>query len=443
MDFYYHGAWRMDWGLGNPNKTAVLIACLTVAAWGAAYRFRSGFWWALGASIVLAWCLVQTYSRGGMTALLAGLAVLLAFAPRPWPRARWVGAMAALWIIGLFILGGGAGERYGQGLFGDDPSVQNRISIWKYFPEMLAAAPWGWGWGRAGDSYTQWFQPPGQALNYLNLISSHFTWMAEGGWFFSAFYLFAWVVVYLICWPMREWRCGPVPLAGWTALAVGACFSHVEDSPWLWIVPLALLGHAAWSRARLKQWPASSALVLGAALSISIVALVVLAGIHAARLPIIAARGGVVMGRGPHLRAIIVDRGVMGKLFGHTLRKYLLEHRDELSDTTFFVTECPDDAMPAQASQAVISGRMLKDPAVVASLQHSGQIILVNPVCFPEETAWDASLAARTEVYFGEYSQEPSRSSWSSCPNIKMRIIDGAGDFVPEWPQAIWAASDL
>src|ERR1700678_390926 len=104
MDFYYHGAWRMDWGFGNPNKTATLIACLMLAVWLVACIWRWGFWFALPVATALGWCLVQTYSRGGMLALLAGVAVLLAWTPRPWPRARTIAVMASLWLVGLFIL---------------------------------------------------------------------------------------------------------------------------------------------------------------------------------------------------------------------------------------------------------------------------------------------------------------------------------------------------
>lgn len=32
-DLHFHGIWRMDWGLGNPNKTGALIAILMVAVW--------------------------------------------------------------------------------------------------------------------------------------------------------------------------------------------------------------------------------------------------------------------------------------------------------------------------------------------------------------------------------------------------------------------------
>jgi hypothetical protein len=66
MDFYYHGAWRMDWGFQNPNKTAVFIACLMLALWLAACVWRRGFWLALPAFTGLGYCLVHTYSRGGM-----------------------------------------------------------------------------------------------------------------------------------------------------------------------------------------------------------------------------------------------------------------------------------------------------------------------------------------------------------------------------------------
>ena len=161
MDFYYNGIWRMDWGLGNPNKTAALIASLMVAVWSMAFVWKRGFWPALALFTALAWCLVQTYSRGGMVALLAGNTVLLFGIRRPWPRARMLGVMASLWLLGAFVLYAKAQARYGQGLFAEDQSIHNRLVIWKQVPQMMAAAPWGWGLGKAGDSYTQWFQPVG------------------------------------------------------------------------------------------------------------------------------------------------------------------------------------------------------------------------------------------------------------------------------------------
>ena len=104
MNFYYNGVWRMDWGLGNPNKTATLIACLMIAVWAIALLWKHGFWPALVLFTALAWCLVETYSRGGLVALLTGMAILLASIPRPWPRSRWIAIVAALWVVGAFVL---------------------------------------------------------------------------------------------------------------------------------------------------------------------------------------------------------------------------------------------------------------------------------------------------------------------------------------------------
>jgi hypothetical protein len=438
MDFYYHGVWRMDWGLGNPNKTAALIACLMITIWTIAYMWRRGFWFILPIFTALGWCLVQTYSRGGMLALLAGIAILLVWTPRPWPKARWIAVGTSLWIVGFFILYARAEARYGQGLFAGDQSINSRLVIWKQLPEMLAAAPWGWGWGKAGDSYTQWFQPADQSVNYLNLINSHFTWMVEGGWIFSVLYAFTWAVILLLCWPTSESCIKAVPMAVWIAFGVSGFFSHVEESVWLWILPLLFLGYAVWNRFHLKQWPTLLSVGLGGLISTCVVAGLILIGFVGASLPIKATDGAVVLGRGPDINVIFVDRAVMGKLYGHTLRRFLAKNRDWLSDNTYIVSESPDYVTPASMHEMIVSGQMMHDAKVASDLNHSDQIILINPDCFPNETKWVAGMASKTSVYFGEYSQSPARSSWVSYPIVKSLLIDGASDFVPSWPQAVW-----
>lgn len=443
MDFYYHNAWRMDWGFGNPNKTATLIACLMIAVWSMAISWRRGFWLALALFIGLAWCLVQTYSRGGMLALVVGMAVLLAGATRPWTKARVIAAMATLGVFACFILHAGAATRYGQGVFAEDPSISSRLVIWKHFPAMLAAVPWGWGWGRAGDSYTQWFQPCDQSVNYLNLINSHFTWMAEGGWAFSVFYIWIWSAILWFCRPIRAGRFGAVPLAMWITFGVGSSFSHVEDSIWLWILPITYLCLVLYEKVRLNQWHGDRALALGGVASIILVGTVVLVGLKEASLPIHGTRYSVVIGNGPKLIVIYVDRTVMGKMYGHSLRKYLAECGEAKSAYTYIVTEIPSEEVPRNAQQVIVGGRLMRDPHVAIALDRSEQIILINPECFPQEAAWNARWAVKTTVYFGEYAQSPAYASWSSCPLIKSQVIDEASDFVPSWPRAIWNAAGI
>ena len=438
MDFYYHGAWRMDWGLGNPNKTAVFIACLMQAVWLAACFWRRSFWLALPVSTALGYCVVHTYSRGGMLALLSGVAILLAWAPRPWPRARAVAAVAAIWIMALFIIQAKAESRYGQGLFSDDPSINSRFVVWRHFPEMLAAAPWGWGWSRAGDAYTQWYQPADESINYLNLLNSHLSWMAEGGWCFSFFYMAGWLAVMLLCWPERGGVMRGVPLGVWTAFGVGGFFSQVEDSVWLWAMPLLFLGLVIRARAKRKIWPAWRSVAVGGLVSACVIAGVIGAGCATAMLPIDVENSTVIIGHGADKTLIYIDRGVMGKLYGHALRRYLTGNAANLSGKTYIVTETSRYLGPADVSQIIVSGRMAQSVQIPADLLRSARLSLINPACFPEEMRWNLPGTAKVRVCFGEYAQDSSRSSWETCAGVRYLMIGGAGDFVPAWPRAIW-----
>ena len=310
MDFYYLGNWRMDWGLGNPNKTACLIACLLIAVWTVPFLWKRGFWLALIIFTALSWCLVETYSRGGMLAFLAGMGILLLWTPRPWARTKWIGVFASIWVLGAFVLYAKAQVRYGQGLFSEDQSITHRLAIWRHVPEMMAAAPWGWGFGKAGDSYTQWYQPFGESLNYLNLVNSHFTWMTEGGWLASVLYLFGWMAILIFCWPVPRARFKALPLALWVAFAVAGFFSHVEESPWLWVLPILALVVAGGERWREGQWPSWLIFAASGVIAVALVTGLVLTGFATRSLPLSMRVQIVTVGRGSAQTVILVDRKV-------------------------------------------------------------------------------------------------------------------------------------
>ena len=320
-----------------------------------------------------------------------------------------------------------------------DQSIDSRVVVWKHFPQMLAAAPGGWGWGKAGDAYTQWFQPADQSINYLNLLNSHFTWMAEGGWAYSAFYIAGWCAVILLCWPVRDgWGEGS---AGWPfglPWALAAFLVRWKTHLWLWLVPILLLGVAVHVRLRRKAWPALGSWALGALVAASAVIAIIWVGLAKATLPIKADGGTIVIGEGKDTTIIYVDREVMGKLYGHTLRKFFAGSRPNLTENTYIVTERLDYVAAKDAYQIILSGKMACDADLVSRLHSPDQVILVNPACFPEEITWSSNVTSRARVYFGEYSQFPSRSSWESCPGVRFLVIEGAGDFVPGWPGAIW-----
>ncbi len=436
MNSYYDGFWRMDWGLGNPNKTATLIACLMIALWIIPLIWTRGFWPTLLVFTVLAACLVQTYSRGGMLSLLAGLAVLLIWAPRPWPKMRWLVGLASLWALGAFVLYAKAQTRYDQGLFTPDQSIHNRLIIWRHVPEMMLAAPWGWGLSKAGDSYTQWFQPTNQSFNYLNLVNSHFTFMVETGWLGSVVYVFAWLAIFTLCWPGPESRINAVPFALWATFGIGAFFSHVEESFWLWLLPALALGFVVLEKFKTRRWPSFFLFIYCAAASVTTVAALILSGLASSSLSIHFDAGMVTIGNGPEKTLVFVDRQVMGALYGHTFRKFLAASSRLTHDNTFIFVESADRLPSTNFDRLVVSGRFSQDTKVL-SLTHGSQIIFVNPSCIPAFATLSANESDNTIVYFGEYSQIPARSSCSGRPGVRMLQIDGASDFIPTWPQAI------
>ena len=300
---------------------------------------------------------------------------------------------------------------------------------------MMAAAPWGWGWGRAGDAYTQWFQPCRESQNYLNLINSHFNFMVEGGWLASVLYLFAWSAVLLLCWPLPGDRIGSVPLAIWVSFGVGASFSHVEESGWLWLLPIGALVCAIFARLRVNRWPRFSDFFIGAAASAGLVASLIFVGNATTSLPIID-RGAVTVGTGPVRNLILVDRHVLGSLFGHAFRKFLAMNPEVISGNRFIFVESSRDWPSGPINSFVVSGRFVSDIGLRSKFNQGTRVILVNPSGYPDAVR-NADWFEKTVVYFGEYSQAPSRSAWQNVPGLKAIQINGAGDFVPGWPQAI------
>ena len=172
----------MDWGFGSPNKTAAFIVSLMLGVWILGYFKRWGFWVALAAFAGLGLCLVHTFSRGGIVALLAGLIPLIYMVPRPWPRCRLV----VVSVIALLVVGYGlnlkVGERFTRGMESEDKSVTNRIPLWEAGLSMIADSPEGWGLGNSGSTYMQWYEPLDNSAGYRTLVNSHLTWLAEFGW---------------------------------------------------------------------------------------------------------------------------------------------------------------------------------------------------------------------------------------------------------------------
>lgn len=250
MDFYFGEHWRMDWGFGNPNKTAALIATLMIAVWQPAWRDarsdsrRPWFWVSLTLFLALGVCLIHTYSRGGLLAAVVGLGTALCFLPRPWHRSIVIPITVSVTLLAAYAFLGPseAGQRYVQGVgtsSTEDRSITNRLEIWKRAPAMMVDAPGGWGIGQSGFAYTQYYQPTETRYTYRTLVNSHLTWLVELGGWGRFVYLTGWLFLLALTWPPG--LSSPLPFAAWLALGVAGFFSSVLEAWLLFAVPGLLL----------------------------------------------------------------------------------------------------------------------------------------------------------------------------------------------------------
>ncbi len=255
MNYYYKEILRMDWGLGNPNKTAALIALLMIAVWAFSYFKKWGFWVSLTLFTGLGVCLIHTFSRGGILSLLVGVGILMWKTPRPWPKNRMIALIvsfgimigAAIWIQ--------ADERIAQGIAQEDRSITNRLLIWKYAPRMILDAPQGWGLGNSGKIFCDWYQPLDRQETYRTLVNSHLTWMAELGWIFSLCYVTIWISVLCFLFPRKGLESLKIPFALAVAFFISSTFNPVAENRWVSFIPMLGLLVGVFIRWRNHHWP--------------------------------------------------------------------------------------------------------------------------------------------------------------------------------------------
>lgn len=265
-DFYYGEMLRWSFGFENPNKAAVIFACLIPllwAGWLAGFRVRSGGWkllmlTAAAISFLGVWgCLLLTYSRGGLVAAVLGIGIVSGWALLN--RRDYAGSMrlSALrkpvsWLSGLLLLTVAvAGFAIGMGMrsievMGEDASVGNRLELWGAALQMAYENPGGFGGGRSGSEFAQWYQAVERTEDYRTMVNSYLTFLVERGW--SLFAVLTLVVSSFLAWawPEKDQLRAGWSVALWSSIVaffVGGVFSTTMESGILWILPaLALIG---------------------------------------------------------------------------------------------------------------------------------------------------------------------------------------------------------
>lgn len=419
----------MDWGLGNPNITAALIATLAIAVLGLAHIRKWGFWVALSMFTGLGICLIHTFSRGGMVALGAGLLPSVWQAPRPWHWKRIIAAAVAVWVIvgaSIFLQ---ANHRYMQGIVKEDRSITHRLDIWKKTPQMMADAPGGWGLGRASKAYHEWYQPLERNESYLNLINSHLTWLVEIGWGWRFLYLFGWLMVFPLCWPSKDLKWFAIPLGIWLAFFVAAIFTHVAESPWLWILPGLSLAAVLVARFYKRFWPRLWVWPVVACIAAISLGLICWIGASQQELKIRGNARQVVIGNEASKTWIVINPALMGENYGKTLRRYL---RDSKERPSIGIADKVEDLPNQQEITVVVAGPVQNSD--LARLKAQSRLILLNPMFSPQEIDFKPSKSVT--VYFGEFSQSPAIQSWRDLGVV--HPVEGSGDFLANWPELVF-----
>jgi hypothetical protein len=421
---------RMDWDFGNPNKTATLITLIMIAVWGLCYIWKRGFWMALGLFIGFGTCLILTQSRGGLIGAIVGELIVLAWIPRPYPLSRSLavaGSCVALIILALVL---NTETRITKGFSGEDLSIKNRLLIWEQVPAMVHDAPNGWGLGKSGDAYMQWYQPITRGEGYRTLVNSHLTWLAEFNWWGRIAYVTSWGFIFILLWPCSKHRWFSIPFALWIAFGICASFSSVAEAPILWIIPLTALIQVLMTRFQEKNWPRP-----GAWVAVAVALTVVMGGArlwksNAASSSIFCPHAGTVTicSASPKLWLISPDKAVLGEHYGHEIRR-------GFADETIFKQMglgIASELKNVPQNQIVIfSGPV---PATFAA-SNPARIILINPEPVTEDLIQALARFPKVTVIVGEYSR--NKNYWSEQAglhsNIKCQISQGSEDYLSKW----------
>ena len=415
---------RWQFGFDNPNKLAVVAVELVLVGLALACSARR-LARILGTALAVSslYILLHTFSRGGIVALaVASVPLALAIlrcmkSVRPLVKVSLLTVAVGLCLLSIQM---GVVGRLVQGLSGDDRSVGNRLELWQAAPRMIQDAPFGWGIGKSGEAYMQWYQPLDRKERYRTLVNSHLTWIVETGIVGGVVWLLGWGVVlslgFIIGRRQGFWLCW----AEWVALFVAALFSSVCESWFLWIIPVGtlvcVLVFQRWSFLRL-------ALFLGIGLTgflgcVASTALV-LWGKEGAQL-IRKRNCGIQVGSNSPLFWLVPDSKVLGgEMYSREIREFLIDH-----PTVSFVIVQDARQIPDDVEVVVVCGE--SDDAGRRGRQKTIWLSPKRTDVEPGKT--QLVVIGALSIASVEYGDQDG-----------VIIVEGAGDYIPDWLRLLYS----
>lgn len=446
---------RLRLGYFNPNAAGTLFAEFAALFAALALTLR-GKWLRTAFAIAVLpaiYALFLTGSRGSFIAFLAGtsLAAACRFGHRMTRRNALLALLAVVVLAAGAIAAAGAATdgRFGANLLAVDTGNVQRLRAWAAAPEMMAAAPSGWG-SEPGRAYCDWFQSTNDNHRLYYLVNSHLTWLVQHGRIFRSAYIAAWLAALLLLFAFSRMRMTQVALSTTVTFAVALWFSTVGIFPTLWILPaictaasLAAIGWDA-SHSNGKTCASRIAASLVAALFIGCAAPFTLEAwgrhISAKRTIPVASDGTCIrLGHGEFRTAILRDTTVLAGdaigCLGHELRDWLSSNPGA---GAILVADDPAD-LPATTENLVLAGkggvRYLKhrsDHVGDGGFCRADRTIFISPPFEPSQIPLTLTQATDVELYIGEFAARLSRGYSRSLPQVT--ILPGCELYIPGWP---------
>jgi len=354
--------------------------------------------------LFLLWCLVLTQSRGpvfGWMLATAGGILYMMQSRIPLRQSILIRSVTTSAFVVLALSLTALRGRIVEGVLLQDQSVSNRLDIWSASLKMLWLSPWrGIGSGEAGWTYSQWFQPDTSQYLYTGVLNGFLEIGIEQGVVILWLLVFGIATVTLLPWFCRRFEFRSEigvtrTMLGWCSwVSLMAYFtanltSSLHKSPTLMALALidlvAFVVVACLIRDRRAMLRAAS----GAAL-LSTVILFFLRSVSlydSREITVTCDHGAVVLAKtkssaGASAVAVLVDRSVLGALFGRELRQSLKDSKIYNSMIVFD----PRHALPQNQIEAdrrvIITGRCARFLSLF-NPDHPHDFLLINPEGMP------------------------------------------------------------
>lgn len=440
---------RLAFPYSNPNHSGALFAELTLMALAGVFACRRRRAAAAIAAVaaLCAICTMLSGSRGALLGLASGVAAVLLFRIGRLVRSRvFLGIVAVIVVVvtAWLALGGAANLMRGFTSTGAlDWSNAIRLDMWKAAPQMMVAAPWGWGGVRVGQAYLDWYQPLDALCLTGSLMNDHLTVMVQVGWPWRFGYVFALAFV-LFSGFLAAWRCGvAAPLAVWAAFAVMSWFNPLYLEWGLWIAPaiaLAMLFRV------LARSPKSAFAAAGAAVCVAgavISALVWTGSGDSGKLECpqihVDGRRIAINGRNPKIWVVDDGRGALGGLlFGKDIRSFYAADRS--LPAIGYVRDIAD-LPPNGIDRLVLAGKAGNDWLLELSENAASRknlpksVVFISPPFLPSEVPEGVRVLCRPRIIVGEFAAR-YRDEYAKPPDW-VTVVPGMEKYLLLWPQYV------